>query len=131
VIWVPLVLCTLGLSSCTAYRGPRTADPAERLPETALTEKATEFEYYDAIEIRFTDGSSVKRQFRGVDGDQLLSFKGRGDSREEFSDPLESISGIRSREFAVGKTFAATMVAVGAGIVIWYMYLLSQSDFGT
>ena len=126
--WFAVIACSSGLSSCTTYNGPMTQDPSAPLPKSVLTQKAAEFEYYDAIEIRFTDGSSVQRRFRSVRGDQLLTFKGRGNSRREFSDPLESISGIRSREVDPTKSALAVICAAGVGFVIYYIAMLSALD---
>jgi hypothetical protein len=128
-LWCILLVCSSTLGSCGVYRGPLTRDPGHSLPQDALREKTADLEYYDPIEIRFTDGSSVKRRFRAVRGDALLSFTGRGDSRREYADPLRTISGIRSREVQAVRTLLAAAAVAGAVLFISFLVECSSGCF--
>ena len=119
--WCVLIACSLTLSSCTTYLGPTTQDPEQTLPRSVLMEKVANLQESDAIEIRFTDGASARRQYRSVTNDELLTFEGRGTSRREYSDPIETVSGVQSREFQAIRTVLAAAAVVGAILAIQFI----------
>lgn len=120
-VWFVLLACSVLFSSCSVYRGPRTADPSAPLPRSRIADEASRLESGDAIEIRFVDGSIVRRQFQAIQSDTLLSFSSRSGTRYEFSDSLESISGIQSKQLEPVRTGLVVVAVASVAFVITYL----------
>jgi hypothetical protein len=103
-----------------------TTDPHRALPRSALDEKVATLKYGDSIEIRFTSGATAERQYDAVRDAELLTFTGGGGARTRYSDPLDSISAIRSRELQVTRTVLASAAVAGGVLLVASLVALAN-----
>ena len=120
-LWSAILICSICLAGCTAYQGPMTRDPDTPLPAQVLEDHLEDLDEGDSIEVRFTTGSTVRRHYSDARDGQLLTFEGVSGSLQEFSDPLDGVSGIQSKEFRALRTLLAAGGAVFAVLAIKFV----------